>query len=94
MPRIPLEDNFTDVIGKAQRGLKLNDTDLAAKAGISAADLAAVQGGEIRELVLLAVAPALGLERNALIVVSPVTVTLIVLVRSPGANVNVPDVEV
>ncbi len=67
MPRIPLEDNFTDVIGKAQRGLKLSDADLAAKAGISAADLAAVQGGEIRELVLLAVAPALGLERNALI---------------------------
>lgn len=67
MPRIPLEDNFTDVIGKAQRGLRLSDADLSARAGISVADLAAVKGGEIRELVLLAVAPPLGLERNALL---------------------------
>ncbi|MDI1335662.1 MAG: MBL fold metallo-hydrolase [Lacunisphaera sp.] len=67
MPRIPLEDNFTDVIGKAQRGLKFTDTDLATKAGVSEADLAAVKGGEIRENTLLAVAPALGLERNALV---------------------------
>src|SRR5207244_2314018 len=28
-PVIPLEDNFVDVIGKAQRGLKLNDDQLA-----------------------------------------------------------------
>ena len=50
MPRIPLEDNFTDVIGKAQRGLKLSDAILAEKAGLSRTDLAAIQGGEIREL--------------------------------------------
>lgn len=67
MPRIPLEDNFTDVIGKAQRGLKLTDAGLAAKAGLRPADLAAIQGGEVRELALLAVAPPLGLERNALL---------------------------
>ena len=67
MPRIPLEDNFTDVIGKAQRGLKLSDANLAEKAGLSRTDLAAIQGGEIRELALLAVARPLGLERNALL---------------------------
>jgi len=67
MPRIPLEDNFTDVIGKAQRGLHLSDAALAAKAGVSGADLAAVKGGEIRELTLLAVAPVLRLERNTLL---------------------------
>ncbi|MBI2497357.1 MAG: MBL fold metallo-hydrolase [Opitutae bacterium] len=67
MPRIPLEDNFTDVIGKAQRGLRINDAKLAARAGVSPAELAAVKGGEVRELVLLAVAPVLGLERNALL---------------------------
>jgi hydroxyacylglutathione hydrolase len=66
MPRIPLEDNFTDVIGKTQRGLKLSDAELAAKAGITEAELAAVKGGEIRETVLLALAPHLGLGRNSL----------------------------
>ena len=29
MPRIPLEDYITDIIGKTQRGLKLTDEALA-----------------------------------------------------------------
>jgi len=33
---IPLEDNFTDVIGKAQRGLRISDSQLAEKSGASA----------------------------------------------------------
>ncbi len=37
---IPLEDNFTDIIGKAQRGLKLSDEELAEKSG---ADLEGIQ---------------------------------------------------
>ncbi len=32
---IPLEDNFTDIIGKAQRGLGLSDSQLAEKSGAS-----------------------------------------------------------
>ncbi len=67
MPRIPLEDNFTDVIGKAQRGLKLSDAALATAANVPVADLRAVQKGEIRENTLLALARPLGLERNALL---------------------------
>ena len=67
MPRIPLEDNFTDVIGKAQRGLKLSDDALALAAHIPVADLRAVQKGEVRENILLALAQPLGLERNALL---------------------------
>ena len=67
MPRIPLEDNFTDIIGKTQRGLKLSDDALAAAAKVPLADLKAVQGGEIREHTLLAIAKPLGLERNALL---------------------------
>ena len=67
MPRIPLEDNFTDVIGKVQRGLKIDDAALADKAGISAADLAAIKGGEVLEPAILAVAPVLGLGRNSLL---------------------------
>lgn len=67
MPRIPLEDNFTDVIGKAQRGLRLSDADLTAKAGISAAELAALHKGEIRDRPLRAVARALQLNPAALL---------------------------
>jgi len=67
MPRIPLEDNFTDVIGKVQRGLKINDAALAEQAGIAPAELAALKGGEVIEPALLAVAPVLGLGRNALL---------------------------
>lgn len=67
MPRIPLEDNFTDVIGKAQRGLQLSDAALAEKAGIKPEELKAVKGGEVRDGVLRALAKALSLERNALL---------------------------
>jgi len=67
MPRIPLEDNFTDIIGKAQRGLKLTDDALVAAANIPIADLQAVKAGEIRENTLLALARPLHLERNALL---------------------------
>ncbi len=67
MPKIPLEDNFTDVLGKAQRGLHLTDAQLAKKAGIPPADLVAIKGGEIREFSLRAAARALGLGPDALV---------------------------
>lgn len=67
MPKIPLEDNFTDVLGKAQHGLKLTDAALAARAGVSPADLAALQRGEVREPALRAVAQALRLGADALV---------------------------
>lgn len=47
MPRIPIEDNFNDVINKTQRGLKISDEDLAKRAEVSAADLAAIKGGQV-----------------------------------------------
>ena len=67
MPRIPLEDNFTDVIGKAQRGRQLSDGDLASQAGVPLADLQAVLAGDIREHVLRALARPLGLGGKALV---------------------------
>jgi hydroxyacylglutathione hydrolase len=67
MPRIPIEDNFTDVIGKAQRGLHFTDDALAAKAGVTIDELKAVQGGEIRDHVLRALAKPLGLGRDSLL---------------------------
>ncbi|MCX6945227.1 MAG: hypothetical protein NT173_10820 [Opitutales bacterium] len=45
MARIPLEDNFNDVINKTQRGLKISDEALAQRAEVTAEDLAAVKGG-------------------------------------------------
>jgi glyoxylase-like metal-dependent hydrolase (beta-lactamase superfamily II) len=56
MPRIPLEDNFNDVINKAQRGLKISDADLAKRAEVSLEDLAAVKRGEPIEAVYRRVA--------------------------------------
>jgi glyoxylase-like metal-dependent hydrolase (beta-lactamase superfamily II) len=45
MEPIPLEDNYTDIIGKAQRGLGLSDTELARRAGIPASALGHFKGG-------------------------------------------------
>ena len=56
MARIPLEDNFDDVINKAQRGLKVSDTQLAERAGVSPEDLAAVKSGVILDVVIRRVA--------------------------------------
>jgi hydroxyacylglutathione hydrolase len=66
MPRIPLEDNFTDVIGKAQRGWKISNVELAALAEVSLADLAAVQAGRPDSAVLRRIARHLKLGPDAL----------------------------
>jgi glyoxylase-like metal-dependent hydrolase (beta-lactamase superfamily II) len=41
---LPLEDNVSDVIGKAQRGLGFSDADLAKKAGLEPSELEEVKG--------------------------------------------------
>ena len=46
---IPLEDNFTDIIGKAQRGLAISDTELAEKSGVSRADNSELRDGKVDE---------------------------------------------
>lgn len=66
MARIPLEDNFNDVINKAQRGLKIADADLAARADVSLADLAAVKAGKPIDAVIRRVARHLRLSPDAL----------------------------
>jgi glyoxylase-like metal-dependent hydrolase (beta-lactamase superfamily II) len=67
MATIPFEDNFNDILGKAQRGLKLNDAELAARAGISVADVERALAGKVDEEVLRKVAPALNLKPAALV---------------------------
>jgi 3-hydroxyisobutyrate dehydrogenase len=62
-----LEDSFSDILGKAQRGLKLPDDQLAAQAGITVEDLARVKGGEADESILRKLAPPLGLGTETLL---------------------------
>lgn len=66
MARIPLEDNFNDVINKAQRGLKISDADLAQRAEVSLQDLAAIKDGKPLDAVLRRVARHLRLSPDAL----------------------------
>lgn len=66
MPRIPLEDNFNDVLNKAQRGMQIADADLARRAEVSLEDLAAIQSGQPRDPVIRRVARHLRLAPNAL----------------------------
>lgn len=66
MARIPLEDNFNDVINKAQRGLKVSDADLAKRADVSLEDLAAIKGGKPLDAVIRRVARHLKLSPDAL----------------------------
>lgn len=66
MARIPLEDNFNDIIGKAQRGLKITDADLAARAEITLPELAALKAGRPHIAILRRVARHLRLSPDAL----------------------------
>jgi len=66
MARIPLEDNFDDVINKAQRGLRISDEELALRAEVSPADLAAVKKGLVNDAVIRRVARHLRLSPDAL----------------------------
>jgi hydroxyacylglutathione hydrolase len=66
MPRIPIEDNYTDVIAKAQKGLKMTDVDLAKRAEVDVSDLKALKEGHVNDAVLRRVARHLRLGPNAL----------------------------
>ena len=68
MRRIPIEDNFDDVINKAQRGLRLSDAELARRAGLAPAALRALKGGTFDEAAARAVAPVLRLGAEPLAV--------------------------
>jgi hydroxyacylglutathione hydrolase len=63
---IPLEDNVGDIIGKAQRGLGISDSELARRAGISSQALRKLREGDFDESPLQSIAPALDLDGRAL----------------------------
>src|ERR1041385_9174882 len=68
MAKIPLEDNFNDIVGKAIRGLKLDVPRVAKQAGLAAADLEKALAGTFDETVLRRVAPVLHLGADELVV--------------------------
>jgi hydroxyacylglutathione hydrolase len=63
---IPLEDNAGDIIGKAQRGLGISDSQLAEKARLSLEKIRALREGNFDEAALMKVAPVLGVNGPAL----------------------------
>jgi 3-hydroxyisobutyrate dehydrogenase len=67
MATIPLEDSFSDIVGKTQRGLKVPDDQLAALADVTLDELAGVKSGEANDAVLRKLAPVLGLGTDALL---------------------------
>lgn len=64
---IPLEDNILDIIGKAQRGLKMTDAEIAAKAGISVEAVHDLRSGNFDAEIAARIAPVLGLGPRALV---------------------------
>src|SRR5947208_17181674 len=64
---IDLEDNFGEVIGKAQRGLSISDSELAQKSGANAEAIRKLRDGSVDEATLRAIAPALNLDADALV---------------------------
>jgi len=64
---IPIEDNFTDIIGKAQRGLGMGDEALALGAGVSVEEVKALKTGTVCEADLRKVAAALSIGPTALL---------------------------
>jgi hydroxyacylglutathione hydrolase len=64
---IPLEDDFTDIIGKAQRGLSISDSQLAEKSGAKPEQIRALRDGNVDEEAIRRIAPALRLNADALL---------------------------
>ncbi len=62
-----LEDLYEDIIGKAQRGLGLQDADVVRQAGVSLEAWKAALRGTFSEQTARAVAPVLGLDADALV---------------------------
>lgn len=63
-----MEDFHNDIIGKAQRGLKLTDDTLAKLAGVSRSDIERVKSGEADEAIVRKLAKPLHLGEEALAV--------------------------
>src|SRR5207237_7056371 len=63
---IPLEDNVSDIIGKAQRGLGISDSQLAEHAGVNVDAVRKVRSGDLAGEAIERIAPILKLSAPAL----------------------------
>jgi hydroxyacylglutathione hydrolase len=63
---VPLEDNVSDIIGKAQRGLGISDSQLAERAGVSVETIRKLRDGEFDNDAVEPVATVLNLSAAAL----------------------------
>jgi hydroxyacylglutathione hydrolase len=63
---IPLEDNVSDIIGKAQRGLGISDSQLAERSGVSAEKIRGLREGAFDDDTVEQAAPVLKLDPAAL----------------------------
>lgn len=64
---IPLEDNAEDIIGKAQRGLGISDSEMAAQSGVTRKEIEAAREGAVDNHVIEKIAPLLKLNAKALV---------------------------
>jgi hydroxyacylglutathione hydrolase len=65
--QIPLEDNFNDIVGKAMRGLGLDDSAVASRSGLSAAQVQGLREGTWDAAAAKKAAPVLNLGADALV---------------------------
>jgi glyoxylase-like metal-dependent hydrolase (beta-lactamase superfamily II) len=63
---IPLEDNVSDVVGKAQRGLGISDSQLAERADLSAEKVRSVRSGDFDDDAIGRIGPVLKLSSAGL----------------------------
>jgi glyoxylase-like metal-dependent hydrolase (beta-lactamase superfamily II) len=64
---IPLEDKATDILGKALRGLRLTNSELAQRSGVTEQAVVNLREGTFHPADARAVAPVLGLGAEALV---------------------------
>lgn len=67
MRTIPLEDNYDDILNKAIRGLKLDKSELASRAGVAPDTLSALLSGRFDEATARKLAPLLSLAEEPLV---------------------------
>jgi hydroxyacylglutathione hydrolase len=63
---IPLEDTVSDIIGKAQRGLGISDSQLAERSGVTVEQVRQLRNGDLTGDAVDRVAPVLKLSASAL----------------------------
>ena len=65
--KLPVEDDFNDILGKAQKGQGVNTEDLAAKTGLSEDAIRKARRGDFDESIVSALGAGLGLNVPALL---------------------------